>query len=357
MNVLWDLRLFSYGYGSRGVGTYTTAVASSLIARGRAPDYIWGDPKRVPPGLAGRHTRWIPYRGGSWIVDLFSIPALALRHGVDLWHYWVALGPIFRIGMGLWHPASSVATVHDLGVELWQGVPYLDHVRSTRYWAVQKLLARGVRRAVCNSAATARDLAHVVPALAQRARVVYPAVDGRAAAPDGHRSREEYFVALGGSPTKGLHTALTAFDLLRREGGRAEMIVLGEVEREEEIDGPVPDGVTFEPMDRYGEHLRRCAGLLYCSTHEGLGMPPLEAMRHGCPLLLSDIAALRETCEDAALFVAPSDSRACADGMHRLLRERSRWARASREGAKRYRDRAARSLQALDGYFTGGMIR
>jgi alpha-1,3-rhamnosyl/mannosyltransferase len=257
--------------------------------------------------------------------------------------------------MGLWHPCPATATVYDMGVELWHGVPYLDHVRASRYWAVQKMIARSLRQVMCISCSTAGDLVRVIPALQGRTRVVYPPLD-HAMASD-VRSRKSYFITLGGAPTKNLVTVLRAFTRFRREGGRARLVVLGELAAEEEIHGEVPAGVTFESMAGYHEHLRRCAGLLYCSSREGLGLPPLEAMARGCPLLVSDIASVHETCEGAGIFVPPWDVDGCAAAMHELLRHRARWARASREGAARYRTKANRSLNAFTRRYPGGWLR
>jgi len=58
-------------------------------------------------------------------------------------------------------------------------------------------------------------------------------------------------------------------------------------------------GVTIESMKGYEEGLATSSGLIFCSYHEGLGLPPLEAMSNGCPMILSDLPVLHETCGDA----------------------------------------------------------
>ena len=65
--------------------------------------------------------------------------------------------------------------------------------------------------------------------------------------------------------------------------------------------------------------LRGAAGLIFPSLYEGFGIPPLEAMVHGCPVIASDIPATREVCADAALYFDPTDDAALADRMQTLL--------------------------------------
>jgi glycosyltransferase involved in cell wall biosynthesis len=61
--------------------------------------------------------------------------------------------------------------------------------------------------------------------------------------------------------------------------------------------------------------------LLFPSTLEGFGLPPLEAMAAGCPVVSSDAASLRETGGDAALYFDPSDAEQAARHIVRLLED------------------------------------
>ena len=65
---------------------------------------------------------------------------------------------------------------------------------------------------------------------------------------------------------------------------------------------------------------RRSRALLYLSTDEGMGLPPLEAMVRGCPVVCSDIPVLREVCGDAAFYVPLRDRSALAGLLGRLAR-------------------------------------
>lgn len=58
--------------------------------------------------------------------------------------------------------------------------------------------------------------------------------------------------------------------------------------------------------------------LLYPSFYEGFGLPPLEAMACGCPVIAADVASLPEVCGSAALFVKPQDIEGMAESVKRV---------------------------------------
>lgn len=335
MNVAWDMRLFSLGYACRGVGVYAKAVAEAVLSQDESLTlWVIGERSRIQPHIPELDATWIEYSPAGWRRDFLGIPRAVRRVPIDLYHYWIALGPLHQLGMAAFLPCPSCATVYDLGAELWTSVPFLRSVRRSWYWRVQKLLASRLHAALCISEATRRDLERVVRPLRGKTQVVYPP----AAAPQRDSAtarRDPCFVTLAGAPNKNLAAVLDAFSLLNRPDMR--LVVLGDVDREGEMRGPLPRGVSFEPMERYRRCLDSCAGLVVCSTHEGLGLPPIDAMACGCPLLVSDIAVFRETCEGAAVFADPLSPSSIAGGMRRLLDERPLWEQRSAEGYRRYR--------------------
>ena len=61
------------------------------------------------------------------------------------------------------------------------------------------------------------------------------------------------------------------------------------------------------------------SALAYPSLYEGFGLPPLEAMACGCPVVASRVASLPEICGDAACYVDPQDVQSIAEGMNKVL--------------------------------------
>ena len=60
------------------------------------------------------------------------------------------------------------------------------------------------------------------------------------------------------------------------------------------------------------------AAFVFPSLYEGFGLPPLEAMACGCPVVVSNVASLPEICGDAACYVDPYDVESIADGIYRV---------------------------------------
>lgn len=89
--------------------------------------------------------------------------------------------------------------------------------------------------------------------------------------------------------------------------------------------------VTDEELDSL---LRRAVCLVYPSLYEGFGIPVLEAMNAGTPVLTSATTALPEVAGGAALLVDPLDEQAIAAGMERLLKDSRLRAELARQGRR-----------------------
>jgi glycosyltransferase involved in cell wall biosynthesis len=95
--------------------------------------------------------------------------------------------------------------------------------------------------------------------------------------------------------------------------------------------GQVPDPVLAELY-------RRCAVFCYPSLGEGFGLPVLEAMAAGAPVLTSNVSSLPEVGGDAVEYADPRDVASIAAGLRRVLSDRSRQAELGRLGRNRARE-------------------
>lgn len=84
---------------------------------------------------------------------------------------------------------------------------------------------------------------------------------------------------------------------------------------------------------------RQASVMVYPSFYEGFGLPPLEAMWHACPVVVSRSSALPEVCEDAALYCNPHDPASLAKVLGQLLSDealRFQWGQKGQQKARSY---------------------
>ena len=233
-------------------------------------------------------------------------------------------------------------------------------------WAIPRSLARA-RRVLCVSETTAQELRRRVPQAKDKLRVVPHGVsrcfrvlespsDFQARCVELVGSTEPFFLSIGGvSPNKNHFRMLRAFAAAFPEGSKVRLAVVNR------FGDPAPLRKLARKLgvsDRYislGSPsdldlvalLNGAAALAFCSTVEGFGLPILEAMACGCPVLTSTLSCMPEVAGDAALFADPYDLEDMARAMRRLLTEPGLAAELSARGlerAKRFTwERAARS--------------
>ena len=246
------------------------------------------------------------------IARQFALPALVGEHGCTLLHSPVAAVPLrCRVPV--------VNTVHDLP---WRCTPAVERVH-LRARLATRLALRRANRVIAPTQWTARQVAEELPAAAARTRivphgVVHPAAP---APPDLQRGP---FLVLGDDRPRKNHARIRAAHAL----ARARCSDLPDVE----FLGP-PRGWVAEDV-KY-ERIRRTRALLQLSLVEGFGMPAIEAMAHGVPVLAADAAALPEVCGGAALLADPLDVEAMAQAMVRIHRDEALRAQLQAAGLRR----------------------
>ncbi len=80
---------------------------------------------------------------------------------------------------------------------------------------------------------------------------------------------------------------------------------------------------------------RNASLFVFPSFYEGFGLPPLEAVACGCPLVVSNVGSLPEVCGDAAYYVNPYDVENITEGMYKVLTNNALGQRLIQKGFER----------------------
>jgi glycosyltransferase involved in cell wall biosynthesis len=268
-------------------------------------------------------------------------------------------------------PAPVVATIHDLAFE------HLPETFTRRGSLQLKLTVRRTARRAARIATVSeysrQDLLRTYGLPPEKVVVTYNGVESHftpdPAGPDeaaAIRARfqigREYLLAVGSlQPRKNLVRLIRTYAKLRAErpGFTPQLVIVGrklwladsifdEVKRQPWADDVILTGyVTDADLPAL---YRGAAAFVYPSIFEGFGLPPLEAMACGTPVVTSNTSSLPEVTGDAALLVDPHSEDQIADALLQITGNealRSRLRAAGLEQAKRFtwRDAAARTLQ------------
>jgi glycosyltransferase involved in cell wall biosynthesis len=257
--------------------------------------------------------------------ELRGLRATLWKLWFDQWYALRAVAPadgILLHGMDGFLPYSlrardrCVATVHDLG---WQVHPELyDRKLRMQYAALFPWVVRRANRFIAVSQYTADDLTRRAGVPASRIDVVYHGLDPVFTAPDRlagpARSSFPYLLAVGGvSPRKNTRRLIEAFLRWRARGGHRtayQLRITGtSLDRGFARDGAdLPEGVSLLGYVDKAQLPRLYAGaaaFIYPGIYEGFGLPIIEAMACGAPVVTSTTGAAPEVAGGAAILVDP----------------------------------------------------
>ncbi len=315
--------------GASGIGTY---IRNLLREFRRIEHRLWftliGDGEGLQ-GLVGSATRFeivdtaVPVFS---LLEQIRLPSLA--QGCDLLH-----SPHHNVPV-LWR-GRLVVTFHD--------ALHWDHPELVPGWRGRvylKLVSRRIRRAdavIVPSRFTAQRVVERVGVPGDRVFVVPQGVDthvfSRRSQDSVRAVLQKYGLKPGGyllyvgnmKPHKNVERLVEAYVCARGLGVRAPLVLAGRVKglrQAVDVDALAQnDGVRYigeVPLEDLPYIYSGARAFLFVSLYEGFGLPPLEAMACGCPVLASSAASLPEVVGDAALLVNPADVDDIAKGIHKI---------------------------------------
>jgi glycosyltransferase involved in cell wall biosynthesis len=345
-----------------GVGTYIRNIVRALGRLDHANEYVLiGSPQKVNEiGPLPRNFQTVPLLEGEKIAKgYFEFRAILKRLHCDVAH----IPHLFSFPRTL--PCRYVITVHDVLEHMYRYRRRSSLRRSLHFQLTRRVL-KGASGILAVSRYTKSEIENLFGIPGSRIEVVYNAIDerflgGHASEQDRQVLAERYlvtypFLLYAGriSPHKNLVRIIEAFSALKtalEKDGKfpdLKLIIIGDELskhpdlRRTVIRGGVQNDVRFMgfvPIEMLRVFYDAAKIFVFPSLYEGFGLPPLEAMAHGTPVVTSNTSSLPEVVSNAAVLVNPENVFEIMRALHRTLLDQSlrdRLKERSYEQAKKF---------------------
>jgi glycosyltransferase involved in cell wall biosynthesis len=333
-----------------GIGTYIRNLVRSLARVDTSNQYTLITPARVTPEFSD-----LPPNFQSAVFELerngglaqFGFSMFLRRLETDLYHIPLNAVPLFM-------PKPYLVTIHDMSTLLFPNQSgYRNNLRM--FYSRRGLLRAD--RVMAVSMATRRDVESVLGIPPSRLRVIHNAPDPAfcrpspppagapgsesASPPEIQRTLDRYrihypFLLYVGrtNPQKNIPRLVEAFAVLRGETQDhplyrdLRLIIIGDeisrhpALRHAVIESRVEDSVRFlgfVPIETLRAFYQSASAFVFPSLYEGFGLPPLEAMACGTPVVCSHVSSLPEVVGDAAEVINPENVFDIARGLREVL--------------------------------------
>jgi len=327
MRVGFDARWYNHS----GVGAYVGGLLPGLAAVSRDIDLVvYADPGNPVPGLDRLPLTVIPVHAAKYSLgEQIELSRRARADKLDIFH-----SPFFAVPIGTSCPI--VVTVHDLIPFLFRIYPWPKQAMIKMAYRMAALRARHV---IADSENTARDVQCILGVPIERITAIHLAPGESFNHTQGHGDleslEEKYavrppYVVLASARnwrTKNLETGLEAVSRAHHTTGAAFQTV---------VYGP-PDGINvlhaedrwsnlnlrqtgYIPAGDLAMLFRHARAFLMPSLYEGFGLPIVEAMACGCPVITSNGGSLQEIAGDGAQVFAPFDAQGMAAGIAGMIK-------------------------------------
>ena len=347
IRVMMDARMLMGRFS--GVARFVTRLAEELVQGGGVeivalcgdePYEPWANVTNIEVVRTNfkRSMRTVPRRVLWEATKLSSVIA---ESGVDLFH------ATWNFGIPQRCPVPSVLTIHDLipwsGEK--EGRTPVSFILAYRH--AVKNSAKRAARITTVSEAVRRQILAKLPAHEDKVVTVFNGADPMADEISALRQDPEYFALYvgGHEPRKnvaGVFRAMQAYwsqydeTLELRLTGTPEALSAEAAEVYIALPDDAPVRFLAEPIDdELAQQYASASLLLMLSHEEGFGLPVLEAMAHGCPVVAANQSSLPEVVGDAGLLVNPKHPGGVADTMHWLISDAQRLQEYATRGIRR----------------------
>jgi glycosyltransferase involved in cell wall biosynthesis len=336
-----------------GIGTYIRNLLRQLARIDRETEYVLlcHEPDLGIAAQLGPNFRTVRESSPNYSLrEQFRIPWVLRRERPDVYH-----APHYVLPPGVL--CRSVVTIHDcIHLMFPQYLPNraaFAYARASMWAAVHRS-----DRILTVSAASKRDILRLFDVPPEKVVVVYNAIDEHFSAEPSpehvSRVRERYqldhqFVLYVGNikPHKNLVRLIEAFSRLRQDHGDIKLLIIGdEISKLPALRRAVHSHKLHKHVrflgylkdDTLTVLYRLASVFVFPSLYEGFGLPPLEAMASGTPVVTSNLSSLPEVTGDAAVLVDPYDVGSIEHGIRRVLDDPALAEDLRRKGLRRARE-------------------
>ncbi len=334
-----------------GIGSYLRGLLVEFAHRDEPSDlvvFVAPESRHLLPDMPERWRVVEVDAGGYTVKEQLAMPIAAQRAGVKLLHVPHYVVPLL-------YPGRIVVTVHDIIHVLFP--EFLPHPWAFAY--ARRFIRAAVRRArrvIAVSETTSRDLQRLFGAAPERLTVIPHGVDEVFLEPaDAVRDEQvlrrlsvasPYLLHIGNhKPHKNAEGLLKAYQVLVHDGrGETPPLVMaggfapeGDLCRRAAAMGLAGRVVCLGHVSRteLAALFHRATAFVYPTLYEGFGLPVLEAMACGVPVIAGDVAAVREVTGDAVVRVNPRDVVELAAAVRRILEQPETRAHLVEKGRRR----------------------
>lgn len=358
-----------------GVERYAMELLRGLLRIDQENGYEIFTTRRGPQALTGIETPNRSVRptasNSRWYYVPIGLPLAVLKHPIDVLHATFAVVP--------WCPTKRIVlTIHDVGPDV-----HPEFFPVPVRWRFRWLVTQGIKcaaKVIVPTHATKQELLshyHIadnkIVVIPEGVNVSFDSAEcmsGETQESIGWLPASEFILYVGRfHARKNLVRLLQAFARLKQRSESPVKLVLPGMDMYHRRD--VLSAIASLRLERDvvcpGRVSDRTLDMLYAkasvfafpSLHEGFGLPPLEAMARGLPVMACNVSAMPEVLGDAAVLVDPYDVDAMADGLERLLWDsvlRRTLIERGKAWCKRYSwDTTARkTLSVYEDVFKGG---
>lgn len=353
MRIGIDARMYSTEF--TGIGRYVHELVLNLLSLDKKNDYVlfMNQPefdkyepttKRVTKVLVNaKHYSFAEQSKFWWKLR---------KANIDLMHFTHFNAPVLYRG-------ASVVTIHDLTLSFYPGKKMNSSFHKFAYNIVLKRAVKHAKRIIAVSKNTKQDLVDITHTSPAKVEVIYEGVGANFTPREDKETvsdllkkyniTREFMLYTGvWRSHKNLVNMVRAFALLKEdEGYETQLVITGEenpyypevkrVVKELNLEHDVIF-TGLVPEDELVALYQSAVFYVFPSLYEGFGLPPLEAMRCGTPVVASKASCIPEICgEENAVFFDPYDPEDMANNMRKVLLDENLRAELREKGLKHSR--------------------